>query len=329
MIDTTPRGTAWLRDNALPHSDLIDLTDSATEFPAGGHYGVEIPAINTLATLQTTVDLLDDQGVYCTRFNETHGSFLLSDQELGEMFDLCAQRSYGIVIGLGPRPEYDIKASFYRTPFGLEVGRQVNNNDAIAQSVEEVFRLVELGCRGILVYDLGICRVLQQMRASGAIPEDVRIKTSSHCSLTNALIGQIAQDNGADSVTTMHDLGLASLHEIRRLSPTLCLDVPTDTYRSKGGFIRFYELAQIVSICSPVFLKMGGSVQEDPNDTQGESLARRKVDRVRVGLEYLDKHLTNASRIDPSDPLCCVPQPVGANPRCAPPTPAASPRSQS
>ncbi|HEU5148939.1 MAG TPA: hypothetical protein VFU19_00495 [Iamia sp.] len=325
-IDPTPRATEWLRDHALPHSDRVEMTESVGEFPNGGRYGVEIPAINTLSMLETMIDLLTENGVYCTRFNETHGSFLLSDLELGEMFDLCAQRGYGYVIGLGPRPEYDIKASFYRTKFGLEVGRQVNNNDAIAVAVEETFRLVELGCRGILVYDMGLCRVVHQMRAAGAIPADVRIKTSSHCSLTNAMLGQIMQENGADTVTTMHDLAMESLYEIRRLSPGLVLDIPTDTYRSKGGYIRFYELAQMVQLCSPVFLKMGGSVQEDPNDTAGEGLARRKVDRVGVGLEYLEKHLPpDVARIDPSDPMACIPQPAGSTPALAEPVLATTP----
>lgn len=326
MIDPTARATAWLRDHALPYSDSVEMTESVGEFPNGGRYGVEIPAVNTLPMLETMIDLLEENGVYCTRFNETHGSFLLSDSELSEMLELCASRGYGHVIGLGPRPEYDIKASFYRTKYGLEVGRQVNNNDAIAVAIEETFRLVELGCRGILVYDMGLCRIIHQMRAAGAIPADVRIKTSSHCSLTNAMLGQIMQENGADTVTTMHDLGMASLYEIRRLSPGLVLDIPTDTYRAKGGYIRWYELAQMVQVCSPVFLKMGGSVQEDPNDTDGEALARRKVNRVGVGLEYLEKHLEgDVARIDPSDPMCCIPQPAGTPAPVAQPVLASSP----
>lgn len=326
MIDPTARATAWLRDHALPYSDSVEMTESVGEFPNGGRYGVEIPAVNTLPMLELMIDLLEENGVYCTRFNETHGSFLLSDGELSEMLELCASRGYGHVIGLGPRPEYDIKASFYRTKYGLEVGRQVNNNDAIAVAIEETFRLVELGCRGILVYDMGLCRIVHQMRAAGAIPADVRIKTSSHCSLTNAMLGQIMQENGADTVTTMHDLGLASLYEIRRLSPGLVLDIPTDTYKAKGGYVRWYELAQMVQVCSPVFLKMGGSVQEDPNDTDGEALARRKVNRVGVGLEYLEKHLEgDVARIDPSDPMACIPQPAGYTAPVAEPVLATTP----
>ncbi|MFT3770476.1 MAG: hypothetical protein QM820_34035 [Minicystis sp.] len=253
--------------------------------------------------------LLREEGVYCTRFNETHGSFLLSDQELQEMLALAAESGYGMVVGLGPRPEYDIKATFYRSEFGLEQGRQVNNNDAVAFSIEEAFRLVDLGCRGILVYDIGLLRVLKQMRSAGALPEDVRFKTSSHCAVSNPMIAQVILENGADSATTAHDLGLPVLQEMRRLNPGLCLDVPTDAYRSKGGFIRFYDLAEIVQVASPVFLKMGASVQGHPYDTNGEQLALKRVRRVAVGLSYLEKHLPGLQRIDVSDPLYCLPRP--------------------
>ena len=301
------RARKVLADAELPFTDSLDLRESSGLFREGGAYGVEIPAINSVGALQSTIRFLKEEGVYCTRFNETHGSFLLSDGEVTEMLAICAENEYGLVIGLGPRPEYDVKASFYRTRYGLEVGRRVNNNDAIAASVEEALRVVELGCRGLTIYDIGVLRVLSVLRKKGQIPREVKFKTSSHCAVTNPMIAQIAHDNGADSVTTMHDLGLPVLQEMRRMSPGLCLDVPTDAYVNKGGFIRFYELAEMVQIASPMFLKMGASVQGDPYDTNGEQLSLRRVRRVKAGLERLEKDLPGRARISPDSPLRCLP----------------------
>jgi hypothetical protein len=307
IVRSAAGAVEWLRENALPYSDSIELRASGGEFSRGGQYGVEIPAVNTLATLKTTIKLLKEEGVYCTRFNETHGSFLLSDQELAEMLALAAETGYGMVVGLGPRPEYDVKASFYRSEFGLEVGRRINNNDALTASVAEAMRLVALGCRGILVYDLGVLRVLSMMRRKRQIPAEVRFKTSSHCIVSNPMLAQIAAENGADSVTTLHDLGLPVLQEMRRISPNLCLDVPTDAYLSKGGFIRFYELAEMVQVAAPMFLKMGASVQGHPYDNNIEQLCVKRVRRVATGLSYMEKNLAQPKRIEPSDPLCCRP----------------------
>jgi Peptidase family U32 len=301
------RAAQWLADNNYPYSDNIPLAVSSQEFDGGGQYGVEIPVINSFETLDLTVKLIENHGLYVTRFDETRGSFLLSDAELTDMLELCRTNDLGILISLGPRPEYDIKASFYRSDFGLEMGRQINNNDAIRACAEEALRLAELGCRGLIVYDLGILRLLSRMRSSGFLPTDMVFKTSSHCMATNPFLVEIFADNGVDAVTTAHDLGLPVLQEIRRMNPAVVLDVPTDVYKTKGGFIRFYELAEIVQIAAPVMLKMGASAQSHPYDSVGEKTVRERVQRVARGLEMLDRFLPDKQRIADKSRHRCVP----------------------
>ena len=298
----------WLADNNLPYSDAIPLRPSNLSFPKGGQYGVEIPVINNLKTVEATIKALKREGVYCTRFDETHGSFLLSDQEITEMLKACLESNIGLLIGIGPRPEYDIKASFYRTPFGLEQGRQLNNNDAISYAIEEAFRLADLGCRGITVYDVGVLKILQQLRNKNLLPKSMIFKTSPHCMATNPMLAQIFSENGADSITTTHDLGLPVIQEMRRLNPTLVLDVPTDVYKSKGGFIRFYEIAEIVQIAAPVILKSGASAQAHPYDQVKDETAIERVRRVGLVLEYLHKYFPQAAKLTNDDPFCCLPE---------------------
>ena len=271
-------------------TDQVPLVTSSREFKAGGHYGVEIPVINNLHILSKTIKLLKEEGIYCSRFNETHGSHLLSDGEITEMLHACRENMYGILFSIGPRPEYDIKASFYRSDFGLEMGRRLNNNDAIRAAIEESLRLADLGCRGIIVYDIGVLRVLVRMQKDNLLPQDMVFKSSTHCMVTNSLIAQIYEENGISSITTAHDLGLAMLQTIRQ-AVRVPLDVPTDVYKSKGGFIRFYELSEIIQIASPVMLKMGASVQDHPYGSTNEDLIKARVQRVKIGQEILTKHL--------------------------------------
>lgn len=301
------RGREWLRSNDLAYSDEIPLVASTSEFEGGGHYGVEVPVINSCKVLEQTLALLQREGLPVTRFNETLGAFLLSDAEVKDMLDLCRENGVGMVFALGPRPEYDRKAAFYRGGFGGSQGRRVNNNDALAVSADEAIRLTELGCRGLIAYDLGVMRMLKTMRDTGAIPAGTQFKASSHCIVSNPFTSKIYEENGADSVTTIHDLGLPVFQEMRKASPDLVLDIPTDVYGQKGGFIRFTEVPELVQIAAPMMLKMGASAQGHPADPVTESTVERRVQRVALGLEYLKKSGIKPQYIGETSPQRALP----------------------
>lgn len=301
------RSIEWLKSKGYGYTDQTPLARSGKEFKSGGQYGVEIPVINTLSVLDSTIKAIRSFDIKVSRFNETHGSFLLSDKELEDMLTMCRESGHGIIIGLGPRPEYDIKGSFYRSEFGLEMGRRNNNLDAIRVCVEEAIRLAELGCRGITVYDGGVLKVLNEMRNDGTLPAEMMFKTSTHLMAANPWIAKIFHENGANSVTTAHDLGLPVIQEMRRQVPELLLDVPTDVYKTKGGFVRFYELAELIQIASPVMLKMGASAQGHPYDAVGDSKALERVKRVAIGLEILDRQDHGFKIMSADEPLFCLP----------------------
>ena len=307
IVRGASRARQWLRDNDLPYSDEIELQASGREFTDGGHYGVEIPVVNSFKVLEATLGLLKAEGLPVTRFNETLGAFLLSDAEVSDMLALCRESGAGMVFALGPRPEYDRKAAFYRGGFGASQGRRINNNDALAQSAEEALRLTEMGCRGLIAYDLGVIRMLSEMRTAGVLPADLMIKSSSHCIVSNPMTAKVYQENGTNSVTTMHDLGLAVLQDMRKTAPELTMDVPTDVYGSKGGFIRFYEVPELVQICSPMMLKIGASAQSHPHDPVNENTIRQRVQRVALCLEFLEKSGIEAKYISDLSVERCVP----------------------
>jgi hypothetical protein len=307
VIRGASRARQWLQDNHLPYSDEIALEASGREFTDGGHYGVEVPVVNNFRVLEATLGMLQQEGLPVTRFNETLGAFLLSDAEVNDMLDLCRESGVGMVFALGPRPEYDRKAAFYRSGFGASQGRRINNNDAMALCAEEAIRLTEMGCRGLIAYDLGVIRLLSQMRTAGLLPAELMIKASSHCIVSNPLTARIYFENGANSVTTMHDLGLAVLQEMRAASPELTIDLPTDVYGTKGGFIRFYEVPELVQICSPMMLKIGASAQSHPHDPVNENTIRQRVQRVALCLEFLHKSGVEVKYISDLSAQRCVP----------------------
>lgn len=298
----------WLQKNDYPTSDLIPLQSSTHTFEGGGgQYGIEVPVVNTPATLEKLIVELKKEDLPVTRFNETHGAMLLTDQEIKDMLSLCHENGYGMVFSLGPRPEYDPKAAFYRSQFGLEQCRKLNNHDAIKYSLEEALRLVELGCKGIIVYDIGVLKLLQQMKAQKVIPSDVMFKTSSHCMAANPMIAQIFYELGANSITVLHDVGLPVLQEMRRLSPHLVLDMPIDTYAAKGGFVRFMELPNIIQVAAPVILKVGAGAQGHPYDTIGENVIVKRVKRVALAMQHLTSQNETYTLISSSSPHCCIP----------------------
>ena len=299
----------WLQQNNFPYSDQITLAPSNKTFPEGGHYAIEIPVVNNLEILQHITRLLRSKGIKKAIFGETHGAFLLSDSEIKDMLSLCFEERWGMFFSIGPRPEYDRKAVFYRTEFGASQGRRLNNHDAMAYAVEEVFRLTTLGCRGIIVYDLGLLRILNSIREKGAIPKKVMFAASTHCMISNAITAQIYAENGADQLVILHDLDLPVIQEMRRILPnSVALSLPIDSYFAKGGFIRYYEIAEIIQIAAPIFIKLGGSAQTHPSELPDLSILKRRVDRVLIGLEHLNKVDVLLSELSDASPYWCVPE---------------------
>jgi|GEM_PF-1019884 len=301
-----------LSQNWLEHRKIINYNDSyilsGSKFSCGGIYGLEIPVINSLSIVEKTIEECKKQGVKCSRFNETRGAGFIPESELKEMLIACQEHNIGLVLSLSPRPEYDTQSTFYRSPFGLEQCRKLNNMNAIRWSIDEAIRLAELGCRGLIVYDLGVLHLLNEMRKDGLLPQDLCFKASSHCMVTNPYIAKIYFNTGSDSITMMHDCSIEILSETRRINNEKVLDIPIDTYKDKGGFLRYHEIADIVRYSSPVFLKVGASAQSNPYDDVNNFIISKRVKSAVVCQEYLYRELPNAKIVSPNNPICCLPK---------------------
>ncbi|MFT3742202.1 MAG: hypothetical protein QM752_05990 [Gammaproteobacteria bacterium] len=55
IIKSSARAESWLMSNHFPYSDDIQMISSSERFEDGSSYGIEIPVINSMNTLEKTI----------------------------------------------------------------------------------------------------------------------------------------------------------------------------------------------------------------------------------------------------------------------------------
>jgi hypothetical protein len=176
------------------------------------------------------------------------------------MIEFAKSYKAELILSPGPRAIYDIGASV-QTPEGARISYRLRGSDQLVRALLDVFRVIELGCRGIMCYDEGLLWVLSNMRKDGMIPKETKFKVSAHCGYANPASIKLLADMGADSVNPVRDLPLPIIAAIRR-AVKCDLDIHVDNPRASGGFIRTYEAPDFVRVAAPVYLKSGASVFE-------------------------------------------------------------------
>ena len=64
------KSVEWLKSKNYGYTDQAPLTVSGKEFKTGGQYGVEIPVINTLSVLESTIKAIKKFDIKVSRFNK-------------------------------------------------------------------------------------------------------------------------------------------------------------------------------------------------------------------------------------------------------------------
>lgn len=117
-------------------------------------------------------------------------------------------------------------------------------------------RATELGVKCLLVADEGVLWTLHRARAAGILPADTTLKVSALVGPVNPASFAVHEQLGADSINVPSDLTLAHLTEIRRVSAApmdMYIEAPDDL----GGYVRMYEVAELIRRGAPVYLKFG------------------------------------------------------------------------
>ena len=282
----------------LPGRDLSDLPDSGKRFPDGAEYRVEIPSVEGPRVLEAVLDEAEGRGVQLHRVSQGSGIMLLTDAEIREMCAMARDAGLELSLFVGPRASWETGASAGSSAGGV-LGAQHRGQDQLAYALEDVLRGVSLGLRGVLVADAGLLWVLRDLKARGELPEDLVVKVSVQLAAANAAAVKAMEDLGAGTYNTPTDLSLAQLAAIRAVT-TLPLDVYVEVPDDFGGFVRHYEIPDLVRVAAPVFVKFG--LRNAPNiypsgthlEATAVALGRERVRRAEIGLSMLRRYYPGA-----------------------------------
>ncbi|MBA2754942.1 MAG: U32 family peptidase [Chloroflexia bacterium] len=298
----------FLTGIGLPAGDDHAHPASPARFPDGGQYRVEIPSVEGPAALQAVFDAADAYGVPVHRVSQGSGVMLLADDELDEMARLAATRGIEVSLFVGPRAGWDTGAMAYSAA-GRVIAPKIRGMDQLLQAVEDVRRACDHGITSVLVTDEGLLAVLGEMRAAGELPAELILKGSVMLGASNPASIRLLERLGLTTFNVPTDLSLAHLAAIRAAT-TMPLDIYIEAPDDIGGFIRHYEIADIIRVASPVYVKFG--LRNAPNiypsgthlETTAIALTRERVRRAKIALDLL-------ARLDPDAVMSPLPAPAG------------------
>ncbi|KYQ97216.1 hypothetical protein AWY96_01350 [Serratia plymuthica] len=277
----------------------------AKEFSAGGHYGLEISSMNNFSIIEKALKLSDDYDLNVTRFIECRGIMRLPDEEIRDMAQICQDRKKGLVMSIGPRASNDIGAFSY-SENGKRVGYRNRGIDGLTYALEEVYRGVELGITGFLIYDEGLLYVLNKMRNDGRIPQYVQFKYSVHASCCNPASAKLLTENGCDTINLTPSMSIDMIASFRK-AVSIPFDVFSDTAKAAGGFIRTYEIPEIIRVAAPLFIKCGPVSQPTQNHLPSDVELLERIKQTRNVYEHINRYYPEAKLVNVNEPSICIP----------------------
>ncbi|MFA3874067.1 hypothetical protein ABS735_10320 [Streptomyces sp. MMCC 100] len=276
---------------AAPDPDPADA--SPHSFPGGGRWRTEIPSCEGPEALGVVLKESSRLDVPIHRISQGSGVWMLTDAEITEMVEATAERDIELCLFTGPRGTWDIGGST-RTDSG-GAGLRARGHAAVAGCVEDAVRASELGVKCLLVADEGVLWTLHRARSSGILPADTTLKLSALVGPVNPASYAVYERLGADSINVPSDLTPDHLTEIRRVSAApmdMYIEAPDDL----GGYVRMYEVAELIRRGAPLYLKFGLSKAPGiyPYGHHLRELtlatAKERVRRGRLALDLLARH---------------------------------------
>lgn len=282
----------FLKKIGMPAGDAYDLPTSDKRFPDGAQYRFEVPGIQGPGAMKALLEQIDAYGLTIHRVTQTKGIMLMADKDIADMVALADKHQVELILSVGPRATTDTSASV-NTPEGQRMGYRLRGQEQIVRAMEDVRRAVALGCRSFLVYDEGNLWVLNEMRKAGEIPADCRFKISAHAGHGNPCSGKVLEMLGADSINPVRDIQLQMLASLRQ-AIDVPIDVHTENPASTGGFIRHYEVPEMIRVAGPIYLKTGGSVAKTHSWDTTDADARQRAKQVSLVKRMIDQYYPEA-----------------------------------
>ena len=286
---------------------------SEQRFSDGLRYRVEIPSVEGPRVLEAVLEEAERRCVAVRRVSQGSGVMMLTDAEIRDMARLGAGAGIEVSLFLGPRGAWDTGGQSLVTAAAGGAARGVAGIEA---AVAEVRRGVALGIRSFLVADLGVLQTLGEMRGAGELPASLVLKTSVLLPCANPATAAALEALGATTINVSTDLSAAELGELRAACAAP-LDVYVEVPDDQGGFVRFYDVPDIVRAAAPVYVKLG--LRNAPNiypsglhlEELAVTLGRERVRRAELVLRLLEEHAPELveGRGDEHPPDLGIPEP--------------------
>ncbi|MCM1424839.1 MAG: peptidase [bacterium] len=283
---------AFLRSIGMPEGDAYHLPTSEKRFADGAQYRFEVPGIQGPKVMEELLEAMESYQIPLHRVTQTKGIMMLTDNEIMQMVKLAEDARLTLILAIGPRATTDTSASV-NTPEGVRMGYRLRGQEQIVRAVEDVKRAAAFGCRAFLVYDEGCLWLLNEMRKAGEIPADCQFKVSAHTGHGNPCSVRLLEMIGADSVNPVRDIQLQMLAAIRE-AVSIPIDVHTENPKSTGGFIRHYEVPEMIRVAAPIYLKTGGSVAQTHSWESTADDAKKRAKQVSLVKRMIDQYYPEA-----------------------------------
>ena len=227
----------------------------------------------------------------------------MTDDEIRAMARLAKSHQIEISLFARPNAAWDIGA-MATSSAGKSIGPRLRGQDQLVYCLEEVQRAASLGIRSVLLADEGALWVAAEMRQAGVLPTEMQFKISVMMASANPASIRLMERLGADTFNIPTDLTLGQIAAIRQ-----AVDIPLDVYVEApddlGGFVRMYEIAELVRVAAPIYLKFG--LRNAPNiypvgkhiEPVSLALSRERVRRARIGLDLLARYYPEAVQSKP------------------------------
>jgi len=282
----------YLNKIGLPVGDAYNLPTSEKRFSDDAQYRFEVPGIQGPSAMKALLQEIANFNLVIHRVTQTKGIMLLTDKEILEMVDLAKQAKVDLVLAIGPRATYDTSASVL-TQEGQRMGLRLRGQEQIIRAIEDVKRAVNMGCYSFLLYDEGLLWILNEMRKQEELPSNVKFKISAHTGHGNPCSAKLIENLGANSINPVRDLQLPMLSAMRQ-SINIPIDLHTENPASSGGFIRHYEVPEMIRVSAPVYLKTGGSVARTHGWDTTAAEAKQRAKQVSLVKRVIDQYYPKA-----------------------------------
>ncbi len=288
----------FLNKLKLPGGDNHALVPSKKRFADGGQYRIEIPSVEGPRVFREVLASAKELKVPIHRISQGSGIMLLTKNEILEMVKVGADQRVEVCLFVGPRASFETGAQASSTA-GKVIGLQHRGADQLVYAIEDVRRACELGIRSVLPADIGLIWVLNEMKRKGELPKNLILKSSVTLPAANPATARLFETAGVCTLNVPTDLSPAQIGAIRQ-----AVDIPIDMYievpDNFGGFVRYYEMPQLLQVAAPIYLKFGLRNAPDiyPSGLHLEDtavkLGRERVRRARIALDLMERYAPEA-----------------------------------